>query len=90
MIFDLKEDLFNFACDGPAPSQLFVAIDFKLEQTRQTGACSKLVETHFHFPTSKTCEGLFLKDGYALLDRCHRLLPGNIEYQLYLHMNFDI
>ena len=50
----------------------------------------KFMDLYFLIPSSKICEMLFSKSGYALNDRRRGINPDNLESQLFLHVNNDL
>ena len=52
-----------------------------------TKKSTKYLDLRFIVPTSNLCERFFSVAGYALDDRRKRLLPSNLESQLFLNQN---
>lgn len=51
------------------------------------GSHKKYTDTRFIIPTSNLCERFFSKAGISLDDKRGRLLPSNLEEQMFLHAN---
>ena len=56
-------------------------------RTDEEEFCGDFMGLRFILATSNVCERLFSKAGFAFTARRHRMLPANLECQMYLHVN---